>query len=54
LEADPAEILFSPNLNSALRHIRVEKDADKLRDEPMLYLWVDALCINQRDNLEKA
>jgi hypothetical protein len=34
------------NLDSALRHLR-------LKDKPRM-MWVDAICINQRDNQEKA
>lgn len=35
-----------PNLHSALQHLRLK---DKIRR-----LWVDAVCINQRDNAEKS
>ena len=38
---------ITPNLFSAIRHVTVR------RDEPLI-LWVDAVCINQGDNTEKA
>lgn len=36
---------ITANLNSALRHLRPQHEA--------LVLWVDAICINQKDNEEK-
>lgn len=54
LEEDLAEMRISPNLNSALRHIVVEDDEKKLEKDPILFLWVDAICIDQRNNEEKA
>ena len=43
---DGAEFLVQPNLESALRHVRS-------RFLP-LYIWADAVCINQDDNDERA
>ncbi|KAK4222861.1 hypothetical protein QBC38DRAFT_488845 [Podospora fimiseda] len=42
---DGEEILHSPNLHSALTHLR-----DEFFER---ILWVDAVCINQNDNVEK-
>ena len=39
------EISITANLKSALRHLRLSQE--------VLYLWVDALCINQKDLAEK-
>ena len=38
-------LLISPNLSDALKHLR-------LKDRP-LAIWVDAVCINQSDEVEK-
>ncbi|OTB19103.1 hypothetical protein K445DRAFT_313978 [Daldinia sp. EC12] len=40
------EMLIQNNLNAALRYLR-RPNADR-------YVWIDALCINQKDNQEKA
>ena len=42
--AQPKHFLVHDNLYSALRHLRSE--------EKSVVLWVDAICINQRDTLE--
>jgi hypothetical protein len=42
---DQAEIPVTPNLETALLHLRKEGEVRKL--------WVDALCINQDDLIEK-
>ncbi|KAK3369510.1 heterokaryon incompatibility protein-domain-containing protein [Lasiosphaeria ovina] len=41
-----ATIGITPNLASALRHIRAINSLERI--------WVDAVCINQRDNAEKS
>jgi hypothetical protein len=41
---EPYRFEVSTNLESALRHLRQEK---------ILRIWVDAVCINQKDNDEK-
>ncbi|KAE9367399.1 heterokaryon incompatibility protein-like protein, partial [Stipitochalara longipes BDJ] len=40
------EIFVTPNLNSALQYIRKEKED--------VCMWADAICINQKDEEEKA
>jgi hypothetical protein len=40
------EVPAQNNLYAALRHMR-------LQDKP-IFLWIDALCIKQIDDLEKA
>lgn len=40
-----SSISITANLESALRHLR--------RSHEVLYLWVDAICINQEDKVEK-
>lgn len=46
---ESCEVEVTDNLFSALVHYRTMSSADK-----PAYLWVDALCINQRDNGEKS
>jgi hypothetical protein len=43
---DKLKVQVTPNLESALRHLREP-------DKP-LTLWIDGLCINQKDDLEKS
>jgi hypothetical protein len=38
-------LLITPNLSDALKHLREENET--------LYIWIDALCINQNDEIEK-
>ncbi|RMZ84665.1 hypothetical protein DV736_g6593, partial [Chaetothyriales sp. CBS 134916] len=42
---------ISPNLDAALRSFRSEVDSDRSLE---LYLWVDAVCINQNDFQERS
>ncbi|KAJ0117518.1 Heterokaryon incompatibility protein 6 [Diaporthe amygdali] len=46
---ESCEIEVTDNLFSALVHYRTMKSADQ-----QTYFWIDALCINQRDNDEKS
>jgi hypothetical protein len=46
ISVDGFDLEITANLDSALRHIR---DATRVRR-----VWADAICINQRDNEEKA
>jgi hypothetical protein len=43
---DGSQILVTKSLNQALRGLRLRYDSR--------WLWADAMCINQRDNQEKA
>jgi hypothetical protein len=43
---DGSQILVTKSLNQALRALRLRHDSR--------WLWADAMCINQRDNQEKA
>lgn len=45
LYVDDIAVSITENLESALRHLRYEKD--------VRILWVDAVCINQSDMLER-
>ena len=45
IEVQGHQMEITPNLESALRHIRDESETRRL--------WVDALCINQGDNKER-
>jgi hypothetical protein len=45
-KGDVRQIRLTPNLESALRHLRFENSARRL--------WVDAICINQEDKKEKS
>jgi hypothetical protein len=46
IEVDGVACQIRPNLHSALRRLR--------RDNDVRRLWVDALCIHQKDNIEKS
>ena len=46
LEVDRSRILIGQNLETALRHLRLP---DRSRT-----LWIDAVCINQSDSIEKS
>ncbi|OAA59616.1 het domain containing protein [Niveomyces insectorum RCEF 264] len=45
-------LLVTPNLDAALRHLRYRGDNGDGTDDRLL--WVDALCINQRDLAERS
>jgi hypothetical protein len=51
INSNNASMEITPNLNAALRYLR-PKYSPSLDEE--LILWVDAVCINQEDNTEKA
>ncbi|KAI1381361.1 heterokaryon incompatibility protein-domain-containing protein [Hypoxylon crocopeplum] len=43
---EPSYLNITPNVDSILRHLRKKHKAT--------YLWLDAVCLNQKDDIEKA
>jgi len=48
---DDRRLLVTPNLHDALRHLRTEETASRAADAK--YFWIDAVCVNQKDILER-
>jgi hypothetical protein len=49
---DDRRLLVTPNLHDALQRIKSEESASALRAGSK-YLWIDAVCVNQADVLER-